>query len=254
MNHLAIARILREEMNRRFTSEDYELAGMAAPKEFLRGRAFFPGGNGYWSGVSGDYFSQPPESCHPKVLVVGNDLDSVASFSGSVKNGFEGDEGTWRGVAAMAGLLGFSVSSCFFTNSIMGLKPGTRSMGRSSGSRRSDFRVKCAEFLAIQVATVRPNLVLLLGRFTPAVFGLSFPFLKGLTKCKDFSSLDESGHCVGWFDFPVQGINQRAGYAVLTHPSMWNANVWRRRYRGKSGEEAERLMIQDAAEFAVACT
>lgn len=65
----------------------------------------------------------------------------------------------------------------------------------------------------------------------PRLFGIQVP--RTLTACDKIYPWVSLDHGV-------------AALVVLTHPSLYCANVWRRRYRHFAGAEAEAAMVQDA--------
>lgn len=69
---------------------------------------------------------------------------------------------TWRGLYRLLDSAGVHREQFFFTNVYVGLKEGAPT-GQFTGHDAPLFRRWCSEFLATQVTTMRPRVVLVLG-------------------------------------------------------------------------------------------
>jgi uracil-DNA glycosylase len=127
--------------------------------DLIPGTAFFPGGSGLWRGpVAGG----PMPALFPDapVMFVGHNFDSVRAFDQAFLNGGEANGEFWRRLSAILAGAALSPERCFFTNALMGLKPGS-----ATGSMPSvhGYREQCALFLQKQIDIVRPSAVVALG-------------------------------------------------------------------------------------------
>src|SRR5690242_6997137 len=97
------------------TSEDIE--------GLIQGTACFPGGAGVWSGgMNGgplpEFFPEHP------VMFVGHNFDSWRGYALSLERRGELDGDFWTRLLRMLEAASLKPESCFFTNVLMGLKPG----------------------------------------------------------------------------------------------------------------------------------
>jgi hypothetical protein len=207
--------------------------GVAAVPKAIEGTAFFPGGLGLWMEEPVRTRGFPTGKC----MVVGQDFNTIAAYERALREESEVvTSPTWRVLRRL--LIRFSIppESCFFTNAYMGLRAGGRETRRFCGARDHCFVERCATFFGRQLAVVRPKLILLLGMeplrmLGPRLFGIQPP--PTLMACDSF--------------YPH--VHLEAGEAtivVLTHPSLYDANVFRRRYRDLVGADAEAAMVSDA--------
>ena len=236
-----IATVLLEEQMQLHYPE-----GLVPVRFFIPGRAFFPGGRGVFQ-MNGQR-DRPPIPVR-RVMVVGRDFDTELSYVAALEAGEEEMRGTWENMLKVLKGAAIEPQACFFTNAFMGLRadPKTkRNTGVAKGHRSREFKAACQRFFLRQVELVQPRLVLCLGPAAAA-------FLAG---CADLpqSWLEESltaidgespGPLVARTDFHGAAATTST-ICVLTHPSMRPANVWRRRYRGFEGIEAERVLLADA--------
>ncbi|HVW79041.1 MAG TPA: uracil-DNA glycosylase family protein [Alloacidobacterium sp.] len=143
----------------------------------IPGTAFFPGGSGLWRGLenNGPLPTQFPDN---PIMFVGHNFDSVRAFDKAFQNGGEVKSEFWKRLLAMLRAAEVSPESCFFTNALMGLKPGS-----ATGSMPSvrGYREQCALFLQKQVDIVRPVAIVALGVKAEAfVSSLNQPWIKSL--------------------------------------------------------------------------
>jgi uracil-DNA glycosylase len=224
---------LWDEMARTFHSFP---KGVVPVPEPIRGTAFFPGGLGLLLDESRD-----PQPEGRKVMVVGQDFNSVATYRKAQEEGSEvGTSQTWRNLARVFAELGIELGQCFFTNFYMGLRESAPETGRFPGARDEAFVQSCARFFARQMEVVRPPVIVCLGlaplqALGKEVFGLQVP--NTLSECVDvYDGLSTP--------FGSPGPHGRVALVALIHPSLYFANVRRRRFQGYCGREAERAMIQ----------
>src|SRR5271156_5181302 len=125
----------------------------------IQGTSFFPGGAGLWRGLkSGGVL---PEFFPPAPLMfVGHNFDSQCNYEISLARGGEVEGQFWTRLLRILEVAGITPEACFFTNALMGLKPG-----KAEGSMPSvpGYREECREFLKRQIEIVRPCAVVALG-------------------------------------------------------------------------------------------
>ena len=170
-------------------------------------------------------------------MVVGQDFNTVATYERALRNRSEiGGSRTWQVLRRL--LVGFNIRPewCFYTNAYMGLRAAGPETGRFCGARDNEFVNRCAIFFSRQLAVARPKLILMLGMeplrmLGPRLFGITAP--RTLMACDNFYPRV----CLDYGD---------AAIVVLTHPSLYYANVGRRRYLRLVGADAEAAMVRDA--------
>lgn len=206
--------------------------GVVPVPEPIKGTAFFPGGLGLCveeSSVVG------PE--HTPVMVVGQDFNTAATYERARQCGTEIDSSqTWWNIRSVFRKLGLPIEQCFFTNFYMGLREGGSEVGPFPGRHDRGFVQRCARFFERELEVMRPKLIVTLGTVPMVavgkeVFKRSMP--RTLSECVDV-----------YEDLPA--AYGSVALVGLTHPSLYFANVGRRRFRGLKGLDAERAMVQAA--------
>ena len=145
--------------------------------DLIPGTAFFPGGSGLWRGLEA---RGPMPALFPDapVMFVGHNFDSIRAFDKAFLNGGEARSEFWRRLSAILAGAALSPERCFFTNALMGLKPGS-----ATGSMLSvqGYREQCALFVQKQIEIVRPSAVVALGvKAESYVSKLKQPWMKSL--------------------------------------------------------------------------
>jgi hypothetical protein len=143
----------------------------------IPGTAFFPGGSGLWRGLESRgplpvLFPDAP------VMFVGHNFDSIRAFDKSFENGGEAGGEFWQRLLVILAGASLPPERCFFTNALMGLKPGS-----ATGSMPSidGYRDQCVQFLRKQIEIVRPSAVVALGvKADGFVSLLDHPWMKSL--------------------------------------------------------------------------
>lgn len=127
--------------------------------DLIPGTAFFPGGSGLWRGLenSGQLPAHFPDA---PVMFVGHNFDSIRAFKKAFAAGGEAGSQFWGKLLAILEGASLPPDGCFFTNALMGLKPGS-----ATGSMPSvpGYREQCEQFLRKQIYIVRPSAVVALG-------------------------------------------------------------------------------------------
>ena len=218
-------------------------AGVLAVREPIPGIAFFPGGYGLWRL---DCSLPLPPFPVRGVMVLGHDFHSEVGYEASLARRRESaSQPTWRQLTRLLGQASIDPSRCFFTNVYLGLRAGAGTTGPFPGAKDQAFVDHCVDFLGQQLAAQHPCLILTLGVNVPPLLGRLSPQLEPWTRRRGLKHLDTVG--------PVQhnvafscATDVRPTVVALTHPSLRDAGVRHRRYRGEIGHAAELAMLRDA--------
>jgi hypothetical protein len=128
-------------------------------EELINGTACFPGGTGLWGGRKNH--GQLPESFpEESVMFVGHNFDSERGYALSLAVGGEAEGDFWTRLLRMLDAAQLQPEACFFSNALMGIKPG-----RAEGDMPSvpGYKEECQRFLKRQVEIVKPRAVVALG-------------------------------------------------------------------------------------------
>ena len=200
--------------------------------------AFFPGGKGLWL--------EDSSNVYPDVLVLGHDFSTVNYYTKMLESEqSEINSPTWRTMIKLFSDAELDLNRCFFSNVYMGLRDADKMTGEFPGSKDKDFVKRNLQFLKLQISTVKPKVIITLGK--PASINLSLlseQLINEWSKGKALSS-------------PNNGLKRNVmidgrSYVCVSfeHPSMRNQNVKRRRYINEcgiyTGNEAEIVMLMDA--------
>jgi len=125
----------------------------------IAGTSCFPGGTGLWRGERNGGMLPQCFPIHP-VMFVAHNFDSQRAYDISSANNGEAQGQFWQRLIGLLRGANLSPSECFFTNALMGLKPGsaTGTMPSVAG-----YKDQCGLFLARQVEIVQPRAVIALG-------------------------------------------------------------------------------------------
>lgn len=132
----------------------------ATVDELIQSTAFFPGGCGLWRGnvLRGpmpEYFPDTP------IMFIAHNYDSTTAHERYKGRGGEVDSFFWHDVLIpyMKGA-GIDPTDVFFTNALMGCKPGS-----ATGPMPSvpGYEQQCLKFLCKQIGIVNPRIVIALG-------------------------------------------------------------------------------------------
>jgi hypothetical protein len=254
-------RIAELESERAFKGRSY-LEGLTGFPGVLPGQGFFPGGDGLWRNIPS--LTDTPPFPVGGVVVLGNDFGCEDNpdpknpgFIQCLDRGFE-DPPTW-GIKETLRKAHTPGESCFFTNSYLGLRTKTdsanpcESTGPSPGVQNGTFTEMCRAFLAFQIETQRPRMIVCLGH-EPRMFAapillpakhawnrknLSFPRLD--LECEQV--LRASTRLIG-------GDVLASVMVVIAHPSFAFATYSKpasmRTFEGHSGEAAELCLLREA--------
>jgi len=151
---------LLDELGRIVTvyPEGVERTGMAVA-ELIAGTSFFPGGTGLWRGdISGG--DMPVVFPEKPIMFVGHNFDSITAHAAAQRNKGEVKTKFWNTLKDFLRCAGLDPSDCFFTNALMGLKPGSAT---GPMPPRPDHRRQCQHFLLRQIEIVNPRALVTLG-------------------------------------------------------------------------------------------
>jgi uracil-DNA glycosylase len=128
--------------------------------ELIGGTAFFPGGSGLWRG--NEPFGQLPDLFpEAAVMIVAHNFDSMRAHEKSRRQGGEAQSFFWRILLAYLSAAAIPPDRCFFTNALMGLKPGS-AVGPMPAV--SGYHDQCQAFLVRQIEIVNPSIIVTLGQ------------------------------------------------------------------------------------------
>ncbi len=127
--------------------------------DLIKGTAFFPGGTGLWRGEKPngplpEYFPQAP------IMFVAHNFGNKAVYERAVKKEGEAQYFFWQNLLGYLQHADVSPEHCFFTNALMGIKPGpaTGDMPAANG-----YEDQCQRFLRFQIKTISPSHIFALG-------------------------------------------------------------------------------------------
>src|SRR5262245_13937158 len=110
--------------------------GVVRVPELIPGLAFFPGGRGVFQERR-----EKPDFPFGKIMLVGQDFDTVENFNDSLRHGEEDrNYGTWQNLLKLLARVGISPTSCFYTNAYMGLREKGPNTGPTPGQESLSFQ------------------------------------------------------------------------------------------------------------------
>ncbi|EKD26257.1 MAG: hypothetical protein ACD_79C01298G0002 [uncultured bacterium] len=209
----------------------------------LPGTAFFPGGQGL-------FIANPehkPEFPFGKIMVLGQDFDNATGFRSTIQNGDydELNTPTWRIMLPLLKNVGINLSTCFFTNAIMGVRNAEGNIGTSPAFNSPEFLQQCQDFFIHQLTIQKPKLVIVLGK---NVARFLLPLSENFNAWKP-CELSAFRQRQNWIlnNVSFESITDySARFLFLIHPSMLNSNVKRITYGTLSGKDAVHLLLRNA--------
>ena len=212
-----------------------------------KGTGFFPVYNGLWYSTPK---SKRPDFPKGGIMVLGHDFGTKDYTNKKREKTGENLEGaTWRNIRKVFKEAKIRQQDCFFTNSYMGLRKEGKMTGRHPSASEEEFVQQCQSFLKQQIAKQQPKLIITLGLYVP-------PFLaklaqKGMKKWLSVKGVEDinnknARHKKIRFSDPA---NTESTVVALLHPSMRSSNLKWRRYKRKSGAEAEKQLLLDAIKW-----
>lgn len=127
--------------------------------ELIAGTACFPGRSGVWRGQCRGG-PLPDNFPHEPVMFLAHNFDCITGFQRSLERKGEVDSRFWCRLLTIVRYAELVPEQCFFSNVLMGLKPGdaTGPMPTAPG-----YRDQCLTFLRLQIDIVRPRAIVALG-------------------------------------------------------------------------------------------
>jgi hypothetical protein len=221
------------------TVKSYPNEIVPVPEKRLTGTAFFPAGDGIYK--EGNWQLK----VHYPIMVVGQDYDNCFNFKKVRKSDSQSEvtnsNKTWQNLKKILGEK--TLSKCFFTNAIMGLRINdSKNTGVSKALNKGNeiFLKENQKFFKVQLNIIQPELIICLGAQIPRFIGGCLPEqLSELAKVRSFNDLD-SMNKIGIFKLKYEG--GEGTIIFITHPALYYANVGRR--KGGNGREFEEKLIK----------
>lgn len=176
----------------------------------LPGPAFFPEGFGLQNPRAGAEW--------PRWMAVGHNFsceDYRTEIDGA---GREDDKATWRNLSKLLTDVPFPIESCFMTNWFVGLQPGNKQVGGFLSRPDSRFELDCRELLLEQIRTIKPEVILLLGKEVVQRAFQIIPILRPWAHTATWRDIDTSvlGPVVRGVQVPGTTVSTRI--IALLHP------------------------------------
>lgn len=99
---------------------------------------------------------------------------------------------TWRNSIKLLDEANINLTQCYYSNVFMGLRDGvTKNTGEFPGFKDKEFVNRNLEFLEIQIDTIKPKLIIILGRYAAEMLSRSADY--GLESWTNFRALTGVG-------------------------------------------------------------
>ena len=187
----------------------------------------FPGGNGLYDGIQ----ARVPIR---GTLILGSNFGLRSEFVGVDGKLVKLDERggrTWTPLLKILKCSQINKEDCFFTNAWPFLHHGKSNLGPVNKWLKDPALMEmCLPFFKQTLKTLRPKLIVALGKGPAAFLGHFWPESLGKWKGYAITCLD---------DLPmktVRFLDQEAVYVAITHPSLPNARFRRPPYQYRVGE------------------
>lgn len=209
-------------------------------RDIIPAPAFFPGGLGC---VSESALNNG--SCVGGVMFIGQDFGTV-EYAEKVLQSGQGEDAsvTWRVLLDLLKAEGINAQECFFTNALLGLRPGAAMTGNAPGWRDPRLVEASRAFLREQIGLIRPAAIFALGLPAARFLGGLAPSLKPWSTARSWAQLDRL-HPVRYVVPGLRGRDSVIAVGALLHPSFRAANLHRRQFRGQQGSGAESTIIAE---------
>ncbi len=137
----------------------------------LVGQGFFPGGDGLWRDPDPVALRQPSPYAFPVrgIMFLGHDFGTLKTFR---TRKLHENPITWRCLRQRLGRAGIPGWLGFYTNAYLGLRSDRPAL--ADPMDHPGYSAACAEYLAFQIRTQRPKLIVVLG---PKPAGLLGPLI-----------------------------------------------------------------------------
>lgn len=237
MERKDLPEVLFEKMNE---IVDYYPIQVKSVEGMLDQTGFFPGCRGLWQQVPSDEF--------PSILVLGHDFGNIKYYDDLVAGRQVDMAGnTFKNLITLFDEAGIKLSKCFFSNVIMGLRDTTDMTGKNPGNSDKLFMGKNLEFLAYQIETIKPKLIITMGQYATKMLGsLSIKDLKAWSDFKQWGDISKDGNSL--IKENVNINNHICSCVAIEHTSVNRLNVIGKKYnRVKIYEnyDAEVRMLED---------
>jgi hypothetical protein len=175
-------------------------------------------------------------------MFVGHNFDSERGYTISLERGGEAEGVFWTRLLRMLDAAHLEPDACFFSNALMGLKPG-----KATGHMPSvpEYKKQCESFLKRQVEIVRPSAVVALGaqatRYVSKINGVHVQLLHPGDRClsslatRDERLVAEGSKLRGFLD----SLDDRL-LAVAT-PEVCPADAQREQHMASAVREKEQM-------------
>lgn len=223
--------------------------GVVPVPQRIPGRNFFPGGRGLWYEASA---KESPSFPTGGVMILGHAFHDLDAYTEILAGGLAGahspsPEPTWSNLLELLEAADIAPPECFFTNCFIGLAREAPKEGRFPGADDAAYVERCRDLLCAQIRTMKPRLVLTLGRYVPAFIAPISPQLSHWKSRRTYKDLDARGPAVSEVHL-ADGTAPPFGVAALVLPSRRPGTVGRRRFGRRSGHNAEVAMVRAALE------
>jgi uracil-DNA glycosylase len=151
---------------------------------------------------------------------------------------------TWRTLLSLLDASDIDPTSCFFTNALLGLRPGTGMTGNAPGWRDPKLLAASRTSLLRQIQLVQPSAIFALGLPAARFLGALAPSLASWGTARSWTQLD-ARHPVRHVVPELSTANGPVAVGALLHASFRGPNLHRRRFRGQTGEAAEAVIIRE---------
>lgn len=207
----------------------------------ITGTAFFPGGRGLWSDIDTTISNK-------KVLILGQDFDTLKNYEKSREKGNERvtTNPTWKNLIAFLKTVNISPDECFFTNALMGARNSDKTnSGKNPAWDDAEYIAACREYFLLQLSICRPELILVLGKMPSIFVSTLAPDLAIWEKERKFAQIDAACEYSRTDVLFTNGV--KSNVVLLLHPSQRSLNIAHRSYNAgeHKGYSAEWAMVKE---------
>lgn len=157
------SRLREMENERRFGGDAYP-PGMCRFPFKLAGQGFFPGGDGLWREDCDLACSSVGALPIGGSVFLGNDFGTISTYLRLRRKRYENPP-TWQNLKQRIRCAGLPEREAFFTNAVVGLRSGVsdKALDKRVWDTNPAFAAFCREFLAFQIETIQPRLIVVMG-------------------------------------------------------------------------------------------
>lgn len=191
--------------------------------------AFFPVGYGLWD--------EPEYKETPDILILGQDFGTEQQYLDILSNRKSDlQTPTWKSLQKILDSSEIPLKRCFFSNALMGLRTSNVNTGSSPGLKNKEYLAQNIQFLKLQIETIKPCLIIVLGSVSPTIIEkVSFTSMGwDHFKFKEYTDIEKS---LAFLDL---GQSVPIPCIPILHPSMsFRYLMTKRLYQGQEGFNAE---------------